>query len=814
MFAPMNLKNNKIQKIISSILIVVILAPSLIVFSTPRKAEAQAGLPTTDILGNILKQINNVFTLDTKVTSKSSLILQIREAGKAVLKETLKNLARRALAGMTKSTVDWINTGFHGAPLFLENPGSFFNDIAKSEVKNLVNIIGYDSSRFPFGKSYLLGIIDSYKAQLSSNMEYSLSRVINDPAALTRYRVDFSVGGWDGLLLHSQYPQNNAIGADMQATVYLANKLKGTSQNAGDKVRDTLQQGMGFLAPQSCPSNPDYNLDYNEFNRPAFDPSSISLPDISLDPADDASNAKKLELYNSAVAASRANWEIKNTCPGGLVTLTPGSIVASTITKAMGVPQDNASLGAAFGNSLTAIFDTLLNKFLGDGLTKLSSRVNSTQEDNDNFNYYGETLGGTPDAGAGWSGIADEEVNLDKFRKELMGKTVVLDADGIAVREEVGNTGNGEYTPGAIQNTELELKLIDNPTADNAEPGLIQILDSTWPVAKSLDMCTPGPNKNWEKKLDGETERIISAKIITETGNEDSLKVKAARDAIRELRFAVKSFKDWINTRMIEADPQKGGLPGAILFIDAIKELDTNDQQYRELTDKKRAKGTAVARLNSIYKALEPFTTQPKVGSPEEKNLISIRKQYNAIASSISSSASLEELQSQLDLAKERKQNLLLLENQCNQERVAAKWTAPGLNGSGRLPSAAGQSYFFFETRADFWGGEKRTVPGPTITSSGTEKEVFCDVPIVNGYSHGEIIRKEFSNDQGALLFTFRNGFGNNLGTPGFTDLPMVNAHEYYGDKTEYFPVSVEIDCRLLFKTNDIEYKQAGDESF
>lgn len=817
MFAPMNLKNNKIQKLISSILIVVILAPSIISFTAPKKAEAQ--IPTTDIIGNVLKSINNFFTTSNAGSNATNTAIQIKEVARKVLVETLKNMARRALVEMTRSTVDWINTGFHGAPLFLENPGSFFNDIAKSEVKNLVNVIGYDSFRFPFSKNYLLGIIDSYKRQLSSNMEYSLSRVINDPAALARYRADFSVGGWDGLLIHSQYPQNNAIGADMVATVYLANKIAGTSQNAGEKVRDTLQQSMGFLAPQSCPSNEKYNTDYNEFNRPAFDPSSIPMPEISLDPGQDAANAQKLQLYNSAVAAARSNWEMENTCPNGPVTTTPGSIVASSITQALGIPQDQASVGAAFGASLTAIFDTLLNKFMGDGLTKLASRVNNTGP-TDNFNYYGETLGGPANAGEGWAGIADQEVNLIDFRKELQGKTVVLDADGLVISEEVGNTGNGVYTPGAIANTKLELKLIDNPTANNEEPGLIQVLDSTWPVAKSLDMCIPGPNKNWERKLDEETERIISAKIISETGNEDSLKVKASRQAVRDLRYAVNSFKEWIETKMM------GALPNSILYIDAIKDQDSNSQQYKELTDKKRAKSTAVARLESINRALEPFTGKPEFGSQEEKNLISIWRQYSAIATSISSEASLDEVQSQLDLAKEKKQNLLALENECRQQRADTGW-GPGGGATSSNTSLGGQTYHLFIPQE--LGGEPNLAKGPTRVSSGTEREFFCDVPAVNGFSHGEVIRNDAAARMGNCpagtncdtpeydttgWFTFRNAFGNKFGTPGFTDLPMVNAHWYYGDIRNGFPVSVDIDCGLLFKTNDIEYKQAGNLSF
>ncbi|MEK7140346.1 MAG: hypothetical protein AAB815_01025, partial [Patescibacteria group bacterium] len=115
----MTFKNTKIQKFISSLLFIAMLAPSLIVFSAPKKVEA-AGIPTIDIVGNALKVINNIFAANTSVSGISSLFLQLRELAKTIMREALKAVARRALAEMTKSTVNWINSGFHGKPLFIE----------------------------------------------------------------------------------------------------------------------------------------------------------------------------------------------------------------------------------------------------------------------------------------------------------------------------------------------------------------------------------------------------------------------------------------------------------------------------------------------------------------------------------------------------------------------------------------------------------------------------------------------------------------------------------------------------------------------
>ncbi len=811
----MTFKKEKIQKLISSILVVLILAPSFIFLTVPKKAEAQ----WVDPVAAIQRVVGNISSALSATANVTGTAAQLKEIAKAIVRETLKAVARKALAEMTKSTVNWINTGFHGAPLFLENPGSFFQDVAKSEIKDLVSIIGYDSIRFPFGKNYLLGVIGSYKRQLSDNLEYSMSRITNDPYELQRYRVDFNYGGWDTFLVNTQYPQNNAIGFDMLVTKELAINLDGTTRTATQKVNDALQQGQGFLSPQVCKSDPSKSQ-LNPFNKPSFDPSTVPY-----DEARAASDPTYRSLYKSAVDAARANFDMQYACPEGLATTTPGSVVASKIIGAMNKPEEQASLNAALGNSLATIFDALLNKFIGDGLTALSNHVNPPADDS--FNYYGETLGGS-DSDTPWSGMPDQEIVLDDFKKEVSGKTIVTDpATGVVTQEDVGNTcanatppsycatpGVATYIPGAIANTALELQLISNNTSNNQNPGLIEVLDGIWPVAKRLDMCIPGPEKGWETRLDEEKDRVINGKIMTETTNDSPLKVRASKDGIREIRYAVSALKDWINLKMI-TPTQKGGfgLPNSILYIDAIKELDTNDQQYKQITDKKREKMTVLTRLNSIEAMLAPITTQPAVGSPQEKNLINIRKQYDAIAASVANSAGIEDLRSQLDLMKERKQNLLLLENQCAQERTIAGWSAPGgAKSTTNISSLKGQSYYFLIPRD--LGGEPNLIPGPIMTSSGTEREVFCDVPIVNGFSHGDIIRPEFSNNKGKSLFTFRNGFGNTLGTPGFTDLPMVNAHWYYGDIANGFPVSVDIDCGLLFKVNDNDYKHAGDTQF
>ena len=125
-------KNQKIKKVITAAILIALISTPLLM---PKKMEA-AGWPVIDAIGNALKSLILVKeTTQTAIATKNVL--------KEVLKQVARAAAKRLLAELTKSTVNWINSGFHGSPLFLEDPDSFFEDITKREIRTLVDIFGY-----------------------------------------------------------------------------------------------------------------------------------------------------------------------------------------------------------------------------------------------------------------------------------------------------------------------------------------------------------------------------------------------------------------------------------------------------------------------------------------------------------------------------------------------------------------------------------------------------------------------------------------------------------------------------------------------
>ncbi len=655
-------KNKKLQSLISSILIIAVLVPSLIAFTAPKKAEA--GWPVFDWLGGALKVVGNLFANSTAVSSGTTASYAIKDWAQLILKLALQAIAQKALQEITRSTVNWINGGFHGSPLFLENSGSFFKDIVKSEVKTTIDQYGYDRRKFPFGKDFALNTINSYRSSSNptSNTQYTLSTVITDPTVLSNFQNNFNVGGWNGFLINTQYPQNNYLGFQMLANEQLAQKIANPVQNKVGQYQQMIQQGQGFLSPQVCPTNPNYNNLANEFQRPVFDEVQFNKDN----PAPDVMGGTQADIdaWNAKHDAEKAKWAKDNTCPGGYKATTPGSVVGASITKALGASQDQTTLAGQAGNALSTILGAVLDHFLDKGLSALASKTNQPPSQ-DTWTYGTQSLDGTGGAQSSPFNGFDEVVVLKDFKKSLNGyfigkctMPVANFSDTPVVQKDMKEAdckkaGGGwsqnptgtDYIPGDIANTGTEIHLMDCSPGDTScsSLGIIQRIGEIWGKTKTLDQCIPGPDKGWEARLKLEQDRV-SKPLQNEAGGGndpdhiDALKVKAANDALRELKFAVDAFKDWINTKMIMA------LPGSILYMDEVSKIDDFTQQIKETTNARRAKSSTLARLEAIKQSLNAITTLDSTGEPTNptdiQTLIALKKQYNAIKADISSTIS------------------------------------------------------------------------------------------------------------------------------------------------------------------------------
>lgn len=771
-----NKMNSKNKKLIAVFLIILILMPTVLL-SVPKQAQAD-GLPVFDKIGAFIKSLILgkevvVATATTATAAQTTGInaIKIKEWSAELVRQVLMGVARKLLAQMTQSTVNWINTGFHGQPLFLERPGSFFKDIAKSEIKNLVSTIGYDSARFPFGKDAAINTIEGFKSTFEQNAQYSLSKVTNDPVLLNNFRNNFDVGGWDGFILKTR-PQNNPIGFNMMYGDYLARQLQGTDSNQASIIKDTLAQGQGFLSPQTCPDNPEYNNLKNEFQKPTsfkFEPQpgnttqeycATTFPEYveytecslygsgtfnsSLCLSESRGYRQNPELgtclakANTEYNAAKTAWEKKNTCPSGLVSTTPGSVVGNQIMKALVGPYETTGLAAAMGNSLSAIFDALLNKFMSSGLNALGGNKNQA-DTSDDFDYLGNTLGSPSDGGTVFGG-PDEEIVLGTFKKTLQN---------------------------AIENANQELKLIDNITLSSApndsatsSSGIFQIFAEIWPKVEELDMCLPGPNIGWQDRVQTEIEKN-SQGLQIKMSDEDPAKVTAAKAADDGLKSAISSFKDWVSNKInLE-------LPSSRNYLNAVNSIKTIYGQMDELSARKNVILETLIKLQSIQADLDVMPTQPVVGSEKEKILIRLKQRIDGMIVDVSNTTTVNDMKNALADAKDKLASLDGLITKCIAERIAKGWAVPGGEGS------------------EFNNG----VPS-FANNSKTEQQLFCSLPIVGGYSHGP-----FKNTEGV----------------SYPEIPLVNAKNVYPDSSGVSDtphIDIAISCDVVSKTSATDYKK------
>ena len=334
---------NKNKKLISALLIILIIVPAVLL-SRPKQAYAVA--PVQDV--GALAILRNIFLGTTGASTAINTGNTVKNTLIAIAKQAIMVIEQRLLQEMTKSMVNWINSGFHGSPLFLTNSDSFFHDIAKTEIKNIVSDFGYDPNKFPFGQQFALNIINSYKRTADQDASYSLSAFMSQTDA-NNFRNNFNAGGWNGFLINTQYPQNNYLGFNMMATDKLAHSLAGTTQTAAQKVQTTLQQGMGFLSPTTCPKNinASYDNGINEFDPPVFQPTVSSDLTSQIDqcygPVGSVSAPRAVSScitavnasYQKELATEKAAFNAKSSCinpntgQSGLVATTPGSVAAN-----------------------------------------------------------------------------------------------------------------------------------------------------------------------------------------------------------------------------------------------------------------------------------------------------------------------------------------------------------------------------------------------------------------------------------------------------------------------------------------------------
>ena len=375
----------------------------------------------------------------------------IQDIGHLVIKMLLQKI--------TVSTVAWINGGFNGKPAFIQDPGKFFNDIAKNEILQFGGEIS-DPTLFPFGKLWLQNQAKSFNNKFADNARYSLNDLITQTTpqfSANSFKLNFNQGGWGAWEAMTQVPANNPLGFQIMASNEIQTRLQGTQQSVADNTRQALQAANGFLGDMRCVDS-------------SGSPTAITQQDKTA-----ALAARKPDPCIGV-----GTWQY----------VTPGKLVADAATSAINYPNNNLLKANDLNDAMAAILDALLSKFSSTVMEKGFANLGTQGAD-------GSFITNTGIAQADYSSQTEKDFTPVELASSWLAANpnfnIRTDLTQALIDEQ--RTYSDKL---AEQNKELNSTVggkdyaIDPTTGISNAYGLIPAIDQ-------LDYCIPGPHPGWEQ---------------------------------------------------------------------------------------------------------------------------------------------------------------------------------------------------------------------------------------------------------------------------------------------------------------------------
>lgn len=290
-------------------------------------------------------------------------------------------LAKNQLTSMTRETINWINTGFNGDPMYVRNITSLTNSIERNILETGVQELS--NGAFPFGRDFSESIIKTRQSKSGglgqgaigslNNLTSDLAAFITDkdsygigtyePEGMTRLEIakeandrfanDFSTGGWDGYLALTQRDQNNPLGFTMLASQYLADRMDQQS----NELKDETLMGGGFMSQKVCTK-------WQQIDNTGK-PMTTNNCDENTD-IDGMGTCQNIYIYNDYKRPNSLDNCVK------FEVVTPGSIIKEKLTTYINSPERQLELADTINKALNNLFTNLIQNFRNEGLFGLS----------------------------------------------------------------------------------------------------------------------------------------------------------------------------------------------------------------------------------------------------------------------------------------------------------------------------------------------------------------------------------------------------------------------------------------------------------
>lgn len=167
-----------------------------------------------------------------------------------VMQCIVKSIAQAAIDQITRSIVNWINSGFNGQPSFVTNFNQYFANVADQAAGEFIKGSALSFLCSPFAPQIKIAIAQSYANRNGgSGATCSLTKVTNNVNGFLKG--NWGAGGWGGLLQFTTMPTNNPYGAYAYAQIGLNNSIASAQNNANRNISPG-----GFISVQKCDNVP------------------------------------------------------------------------------------------------------------------------------------------------------------------------------------------------------------------------------------------------------------------------------------------------------------------------------------------------------------------------------------------------------------------------------------------------------------------------------------------------------------------------------------------------------------------------------
>jgi hypothetical protein len=328
------------KKIIATLLLVVIVFITL----QPKKTHALFGI-VHDPLHTTVSAVTAGAAVDQGIVTH-------------VLNGLAWTVAKVAVQSITRSTVNWINSGFQGSPAFVtdlrQNLSRVSDAVAESFLNELDNSVidatGF-SIRSPFQDQVNEKLRNEFYRQARNHgiEPFTLGQYSSDPAAFLNG--DISQGGINAFLSASQNDQNNPFGQYLSAQHALFASVNSATEQRKAEIRD----GRGFLSFRGNCGTPV-----------SAAVSAGAIKDFSTTGAGSSGGSVDLLGQTNGAIKTPVNTSNIDPCVGKKI-ITPGSAINAQLEKALGNGVDTLQLADSINEIVGALAGQLVNKVLGVG---------------------------------------------------------------------------------------------------------------------------------------------------------------------------------------------------------------------------------------------------------------------------------------------------------------------------------------------------------------------------------------------------------------------------------------------------------------